>query len=168
MTYKSPQADSPESKDHVCTLQSCHGAVVAPLSDVPQESSSVPSLFSLTKLHLVSLPLACSYSRVAVSSVFCAQNIFFSAQTRGAPLKSKTALIRPSSLFNTHYYWYEVGMCVESVCLLCVFFSLVLDTRLVDVSAGVTQEEGHKRFLIHLPSAVLAIIFLARRIHRRP
>ena len=55
-------------------------------------------------------------------------------------------------------------MCVESVCLLCVFFSLVLDVRLVDVPAGVTQEEGHKGFLIHLPSAVLAIIFLARRI----
>ena len=54
---------------------------------MPQEgSSSVFSLFSLIKLHLASLPLASSYSRVAVSSVFCAQNIFFSAQTRGAPL----------------------------------------------------------------------------------
>ena len=61
--------------------------MVAPLSDVPQEGSSVFSLFSLKKLHLVSLPLASSYSRVAVSSVFCAQNILFSAQTRGAPLK---------------------------------------------------------------------------------
>ena len=61
--------------------------VVAPLSDVPQEGSSVFSLFSLIKLHLASLPLASSYySRVAVSSVFCAQNIYFSAQTRGAPL----------------------------------------------------------------------------------
>ena len=36
--------------------------------------------------------------------------------------------------------------------------------RLVDVSAGVTQEEGHTGFLIHLPSAVLVLIFLARRI----
>ena len=53
---------------------------------MPQEGSSVFSLFSLIKLHLASLPLAISYSRVAVSSVFCAQNIFFSAQTRGAPL----------------------------------------------------------------------------------
>ena len=88
----------------------------------------------------------------------------FSAQTRGALLRSKTALKRTSSLFNTHYYWYEVGMYVESVCLLCVFFSLVLDVRLVDVPAGVTQEEGRKGFLIHLPFAVLAIIFLARRI----
>ena len=32
----------------------------------------------------------------------------------------------------------------------------------MDVPAGVTQEEGHTRFL-HLPSAVLAL-FLARRI----
>ena len=34
---------------------------------------------------------------------------------------------------------------------------------MVDVPAGVTQEEGHTRFL-HLPSAVIALIFLARRI----
>ena len=35
---------------------------------------------------------------------------------------------------------------------------------LLGVPAGVTQEEGHKGFLIHLLSAVLALIFLARRI----
>ena len=34
----------------------------------------------------------------------------------------------------------------------------------MDAPAGVTQEEGHTGFLIHLPSAVLALIFLARRI----
>ena len=34
----------------------------------------------------------------------------------------------------------------------------------MDVPAGATQEEGHAGFLIHLPSAVLALIFLARRI----
>ena len=33
----------------------------------------------------------------------------------------------------------------------------------MDVPAGVTQEEGHIGFL-HLPCAVLALIFLARRI----
>ena len=38
------------------------------------------SLFSLIKLHLASHPLASSYSRVTVSSVFCAQNIFLGAQ----------------------------------------------------------------------------------------
>ena len=34
----------------------------------------------------------------------------------------------------------------------------------MDVPAGVTQEEGHTGFLIHLLSAVHALIFLARRI----
>ena len=33
----------------------------------------------------------------------------------------------------------------------------------MDVPAGVTREKGHTGFL-HLPSAVLALIFLARRI----
>ena len=47
---------------------------------------------------------------------------------------------------------------------MCVFFPFILDVRLVDVPAEVTQEEGHTGFLIHLPSAVLALIFLARRI----
>ena len=34
----------------------------------------------------------------------------------------------------------------------------------MDVPAGVTQEEGHTGFLVHLLSAVLALIFLVRRI----
>ena len=34
----------------------------------------------------------------------------------------------------------------------------------MDVPAGVTQEEGHTGFLIHLLSAVLALIFFARRV----
>ena len=35
----------------------------------------------------------------------------------------------------------------------------------MDIPAEVTQEEGHTGFIIHLPSAVLALlIFLARRI----
>ena len=34
----------------------------------------------------------------------------------------------------------------------------------LDIPAGVTQEEGHTGFLIHLPSEVHAFIFLARRI----
>ena len=34
----------------------------------------------------------------------------------------------------------------------------------MDVPAGVTQEEGSTGFSIHLLSAVLALIFLARRI----
>ena len=43
-------------------------------------------------------------------------------------------------------------------------FPFNLDFR--PVPAGVTLEEGHTGFLIHLPSAVLALIFIARRIQR--
>ena len=50
------------------------------------------------------------------------------------------------------------------VCCVCVVISFILDVRLVDAPAGVSQEEGQTWFLIHLPSAVLAFIFIARRI----
>ena len=48
---------------------------------------------------------------------------------------------------------------------LCVYVVIpfILDVSLVDLPAGVTQEEGHTGFL-HLPFAVLALTFLARRI----
>ena len=45
----------------------------------------------------------------------------------------------------------------------CVFSSHSFWTSM-DVPAGVTQEEGHTGFFIHLLSAVRAFIFLARRI----
>ena len=72
-----------------------------------------------------------------------------------------------ASLSHTHY-WHEVGMLKVSaviwcVCVLCVFSSHPFWTSM-DVPAGVTQEEGHTGFLIHLPSAVRALIFVARRI----
>ena len=38
----------------------------------------------------------------------------------------------------------------------------------MDVPAGVTQEEGHTGFLIHLPSAVRALIFLEGFSHSFP
>ena len=54
--------------------------------------------------------------------------------------------------------------CIRSVCV-CVFSSDSFWTSSsLDVPAGVTQEEGHTGFLIHLPSAVRALIFVARRI----
>ena len=34
----------------------------------------------------------------------------------------------------------------------------------MDVPDGATQEEGRTEFFVHLPSAVLALIFLTRRI----
>ena len=45
----------------------------------------------------------------------------------------------------------------------CVYVVIpfILDVRLVDAPAGVTQEEDHTGFR-HLPSAVLAFIFIAR------
>ena len=52
----------------------------------------------------------------------------------------------------------------RGVCL-CVFsFHPFWTSSSLDVPAGVTQEEGHTGFLIHLPSAVRALIFVARRI----
>ena len=52
----------------------------------------------------------------------------------------------------------------QFVCV-CVFSSHSFWTSSsLDVTAGVTQEEGHTVFLIHLLSAVRALIFLARRI----
>ena len=51
------------------------------------------------------------------------------------------------------------GVCV----CVCVVIPFILDVKLVDVPAGVTPEEGHTGF-IHLSSAVLPLIFFARRI----
>ena len=60
-------------------------------------------------------------------------------------------LLVPLSLCN--------GECV------CVFSSHSFWTSSsLDIPAGVTQEEGHTGFLIHLLSVVRALIFLARRI----
>ena len=53
------------------------------------------------------------------------------------------------------------------VCV-CVVTPFILGVRLVDAPAGFTQEQGHTGFLIHLPSAVHALIFIARRIQPPP
>ena len=52
----------------------------------------------------------------------------------------------------------------SSYCCVCVVFSShsFWTSSSLDVPAGVTQEEGHTGFLIHL-SAVRALTFLARR-----
>ena len=57
----------------------------------------------------------------------------------------------------------HLRVCVCVCVCVCVVFLIILGVRFVDVPAGITQEEGHTGFL-HLPSAVLALIFLARRI----
>ena len=51
-----------------------------------------------------------------------------------------------------------------SIGYVCVVIPFILEVRLVDAPAGVTQEGGHTGFLIHLPSAVRALILIARRI----
>ena len=52
---------------------------------------------------------------------------------------------------------------VACVCV-CVSSHPFWTSSSLDVPAGVTQEEGHTGFLIHLPFAVRALIFVARRI----
>ena len=49
---------------------------------------------------------------------------------------------------------------------MCVFFlpNAFRTSSSLDLPAGVTQEEGHTGFLIHLLSAVRALIVLARRV----
>ena len=58
--------------------------------------------------------------------------------------EEKIAVVRPIvCVFSSHSFWTSSSL---------------------DVPAGVTQEEGHTGFFIHLLSAVRALIFLARRI----
>ena len=47
---------------------------------------------------------------------------------------------------------FTVWQIVRSMYVVCVVFTSILDVRLVDVPAGVTQEEGHTGFFIHLNS----------------
>ena len=54
-----------------------------------------------------------------------------------------------------------IGVCVRCA---CVSSNSFWTSSSLDVPAGVTQEEGHRGFFIHLPSAVRSLIFLARRI----
>ena len=64
---------------------------------------------------------------------------------------------------NTH----TLGSAAKLLAVVCVcLFSShsFWASSSLDVPAGVTQEEGHTGFLIHLLSAVRALIFLARRI----
>ena len=61
--------------------------------------------------------------------------------------------------------WHLNGFPIVVVTLCFVFSSHPFWTSSsLDVPAGVTQEEGHTGFLVHLPSAVRALIFVARRI----
>ena len=68
-------------------------------------------------------------------------------------------------IFDVFVTYGHVRMCTRTSVCVCVFSSHPFWTSSsLDVPAGVTQEEGHTGFLIHLPSAVRALIFVARRI----
>ena len=73
-------------------------------------------------------------------------------------------LITPNKLVeNGVNYEYLIENYTALLLLLLSSHSFWTSSSL-DVPAGVTQEEGHTGFLIHLLSAVRALIFLARRI----
>ena len=77
---------------------------------------------------------------------------------RSLPRVRRHSASKPQGSSERVLPW-QVTMCV------CVFSSHPFWTSSsLDVPAGVTQEEGHTGFLIHLPSAVRALIFVARRI----
>ena len=68
-------------------------------------------------------------------------------------------------LMHTVLVCYIFDKLGQACLCVCVFSSHPFWTSSsLDVPAGVTQEEGHTGFLIHLPSAVRALIFVARRI----
>ena len=59
-----------------------------------------------------------------------------------------------------------LGMSALRMCVwMCAAIPFILDVRLVDVPAGATQEEGRTEFL-HIPSALLALIFIAGNFSR--
>ena len=67
-------------------------------------------------------------------------------------------------LISSYMVFIHICTAAFIVCV-CVFSSHPFWTSSsLDIPAGVTQEEGHTGFLIHLPSAVRALIFVARRI----
>ena len=75
--------------------------------------------------------------------------------------------VRFLTLLNLFFFCFSKSRFIkETMCVcVCVFSSHPFWTSSsLDVPAGVTQEEGHTGFLIHLPSAVRALIFVARRI----
>ena len=78
----------------------------------------------------------------------------------------KNGVVRRRTDMHSGFQYFQIAhfIPIELMCV-CVFSSHSFWTSSsLDVPAGVTQEEGHTGFLIHLLSAVRALIFLARRI----
>ena len=88
------------------------------------------------------------------------------ATARSRVLRRPTRLFAPIAHVHHTYRSISIMGIKKEVCVcVCVFSSHSFWTSSsLDVPAGVTQEEGHTGFLVHLLSAVRALIFLARRI----
>ena len=94
----------------------------------------------------------------AIGSVPSLSGHTIACRWRSLPRVRRHRASKPQGSSERVLPW-QVTMCE------CVFSSHSFWTSSsLDVSAGVTQEEGHTGFLIHLLSAVRASIFLAKRI----
>ena len=127
----------------------------------------------LSILHVVSLSRKINISL----SAFVPKNLVSSRDGFGSPVPRQPAHLHTEAesgaycvflgggrcrFFRVFFVPFPLSLCIECV---CVFSSHSFWTSSsLDVPAGVTQEEGHTGFLIHLLSAVRAFIFLARRI----
>ena len=88
-------------------------------------------------------------------------------KSQGIPyqVRAKTLIIDMSMNMLIKYKSYQVSInTIYSVCVCFLPIHSFWTSSSLDAPAGVTQEEGHTGFLIHLLSAVRAFIFLARRI----
>ena len=82
----------------------------------------------------------------------------------GIQTNTKSSTV-PVHIYDHEQVWQPYAVDPILCVCVCVFSSHPFWTSSsLDVPAGVTQEEGHTGFLIHLPSAVRALIFVARRI----
>ena len=116
-------------------------------------------------------------STAAVSNCFETRQISKNCREKNGSILVGIHVRYPCMTINdivqyTHtFFWlpkplFLYGSIVLLLTLVCCVFSShpFWTSSSLDVPAGVTQEEGHTGFLIHLPSAVRALIFVARRI----
>ena len=169
-----PQAQVKKNKNHV----SIHHKVVY---DTDQQIRSIYQ----TRLRLSTTPPRTSMFRhIRLNPILSAYTSYPSLPTpRVAALCQEIMIyLPPSSRCVAHDLKRHVSVLLGIACktlyrstvvnpilfrvvCVCVFSSHSFWTSSsLDVPAGVTQEEGHTGFFIHLPSAVRALIFLARRI----
>ena len=123
-------------------------------------------------LNSHSMPLALILPRVCVCVVipFILDVRFVDVPARITQEEGHTGFLHLSSavhaiIFIEGFSRSFPSSTVNSNFVLCVFSSHSFWTSSsLDVPAGVTQNEGHTGFLIHLFSAVRALLFFARRI----